>query len=133
MIWLLIILQIIFVKIGWWVYNAYYTQPKYNHPPIFWNPLARTLLVYGPLTGILGLVITAFFLTSHPWLFLFFTLAFWVYCGHKRNTALPGFVMPVLTEDGIKLEEVSAEEFLKDIRSQKRESSPNNNSQTQED
>lgn len=133
MIWLLIILQIIFVKISWWVYNAYYTQPKYNHPPIFWNPLARTLLVYGPLTGIFGLVITAFFLTYHPWLFLFFTLAFWVYCGHKRNTAPPGFVMPVLTEDGIKLEEVSAEEFLKDIRSHKRESSPNNNSQAQED
>lgn len=119
MIWLLAVLQVAFVWIGWWVYNSYFTQPRHNHPPVFWNPLIRTLLIYGPTIGIVGLVITAFFLTSHPWLFLLFTLAFWGYCGHKRKTAAPEHIMPVLTEDGVKLESFSAEELLKNIRGQK--------------
>jgi hypothetical protein len=118
MIWLLAVLQVAFIWIGWWVYNSYFTQPRHNHPPIFWNPLTRTLLIYGPSIGIIGLVIAAFFLTSHPWIFLFFTLAFWGYCGHKRKTTAPEHIMPVLTENGVKLEAVSTEELLKDIRAQ---------------
>jgi len=73
-----------------------------------------------------------FFLTSHPWLFLFFTLVFWGYCGHKRKTAAPGHIMPVLTEDGVKLESFSTEELLKDIRAQKRETAQKS-SQAKED
>ncbi len=132
MIWLLAVLQVAFVWIGWWVYNSYFTQPKHNHPPIFWNPLIRTLLIYGPSIGIVGLVIASFFLTSHPWPFLIFTLVFWGYCGHKRKTAAPGHIMPVLTEDGVRLETVSTKELLKDIRTQK-QGVPQNNSHGQED
>ncbi len=132
MIWLLAVLQVAFVWIGWWVYNSYFTQPRHNHPSIFWNPLTRTLLIYGLSIGIVGLVIAAFFLTSHPWLFLFFTLVFWGYCGHKKKAVAPGHIMPVLTEDGVKLEPFSTEELLKDIRGPKREVAQNN-SQAQED
>lgn len=132
MIWLLAVLQVAFVWMGWWVYNSYFTQPRHNHPPIFWNPLTRTLLIYGPSIGIVGVAIAAFFLTAHPWLFMFFTLVFWGYCGHRRKVAAPGHIMPVLTEDGVTLEAVSTEELLKDIRAQKRETAQNNN-QAQED
>lgn len=133
MIWLLIILQIIFVKIGWWVYNAYYTQPKYNHPAIFWNPLARLVLSYGPLIGIVGLVVAAFFITDHPWMFLIFTLCWWIYCGHKRNTESSKLLMPVLTEDGIEMEMFTTEELVKDIDLAKRGNGHNKQNNTQEE
>ncbi|MGQ0526714.1 MAG: hypothetical protein ACT4OY_01580 [Alphaproteobacteria bacterium] len=133
MIWLLAALQVAFIWIGWWVYNSYFTQPRHNHPPIFWNPVARALLIYGPSIGIVGLVIAAFFLTSHPWPFLIFTLVSWGYCGHKRKTAVPGHIMPVLTEDGVKLEAISTEELLEDIRSQKQAIFQSKNRTAQED
>lgn len=89
MILIFLILQVIFVKIGWWVYRVYFTEPKYSHPPIFWKPHMRLLLAYGPSTGMLGLAIAAFFLTTHPWYFLLFTLVFWGYCGHKYKHMSP--------------------------------------------
>ena len=102
-------------------------QPKHNRPPIFWNPILCRLLVYGPFIGIIGLVISAFALTGHPWLFLLFTVIWWAYNGHKRKSSHQGYIMPVLTEDGVKLETISTEKLLEDIRAQKQETTRNNN------
>lgn len=125
MIWLLAILQVACVKIGWWVYQVYFTQPSYNHPSIFWNPLMRTLLIYGPSMGIVALAISAFFLTSHPWLFLVSTIVFWGYCGHKRNTAIQSHTIPSLSDKEVGIEPFSDEELLADIRKHKQEISQN--------
>lgn len=119
MIWILGILQIFCVWIGWWVYRSYYTQPRYNHPAIFWNPLTRTLLTCGPTIGIVGLVITAFFLTAHPWIFLIFTLIVLGYNGRKSTTIAPEYAMPVLTEDDTQFEAFSTDNLLEDIRAHK--------------
>ena len=134
MIWIFGIFQIIFIQIGWWGYNSYLTQPRHNHPAIFWNPLARTLLIYGPTVGIVGLVIAAFFLTSHPWFFLGFTLILWGYGGRKKKAAAPGYIItPVMTEDGVVMEALSTEELLKDIRAYRQEVSENRKNVIQED
>lgn len=85
MIWIFLILQIILVRIGWWVYHTYFTQPRYNHPRIFWNPVARFILEYGPTTGIIGLVVAGFFFTSHPWLFLLLTVIVLGFFSRNKN------------------------------------------------
>lgn len=134
MIWIFAILQVIFMRIGWWVYNSYFTEPRHNHPAIFWNPLGRTLLIYGPTVGIVGLVIAAFFLTSHPWFFLGFTLILWGYGGYKRKATAQGYIItPVLTEDGVVMEALSTEELLKDICAFRHEASQKKKSGVQED
>lgn len=58
-----------------WVCKSYYMQPKFNHPPIFWNPILRHLLCIGPLVIFLGITIAAFFLTESPWWFLLLAFA----------------------------------------------------------
>lgn len=88
MIWLFVIFQIIFIHINWWAYNAYYMQPKYNHPAIFWNPLARKLLLTLPWIAIIGLAVSAFFYTHRPWLFLFFTAVWWIIMGYRGYKAI---------------------------------------------
>ncbi len=125
MIWVLGILQIISIKIGWWVYKVYFTQPPHNHPPIFWSYPMTILLVYGPSAGIVGLIIAAFFLTAHPWTFLVFTLLFWSYYGHKARSTTQSSIMPTLAENGVEFEPLSTEELLADIRAHKWKSPPN--------
>ncbi len=102
MIWLFVIFQIIFIHINWWAYNAYYVQPQYNHPVIFWNPLARKLLLTLPWIGIIGLVVSAFFFTDRPWLFLFLTAAWWLLMGYRGYKAIkvndPEKIPPITTE-----------------------------------
>ena len=83
MIWAFVILQIIFIHINWWGYNAYYMQAKYKHPAIFWNPVSRRLVLTLPWIGIIGLIASAFLLADHPWLFLFFTIAWWIMIGYR--------------------------------------------------
>ncbi|MBK6896185.1 MAG: hypothetical protein IPH06_06310 [Alphaproteobacteria bacterium] len=134
MIWIFGILQVIFIQIGWWVYNSYFIQPRHNHPAIFWNPLLRTLLIYGPTVGIVGLVIAAFFLTSHPWFFLGFTLILWGFGGRKKKASAPDcIIMPVLSEEGVVMEAVSTDELLKDIRAFRHDSSQKKKNGAKED
>ncbi len=123
MIWLLIIAQIILIQVGWWVYGSYFTQPKHNHPSIFWNPIARMLLVYGPTIGIIGTIALAFYLTDHGGLFLVLTLIWWGYSGYKRKKVSGGHenFMPILTEGGVKIAPSSSEDLLSDIRAHKNE------------
>lgn len=53
-----------------WVCKAYYMQPKFNHPAVFWNPILRQLLCIGSLIIFLVIVVAAFFLSQSPWWFL---------------------------------------------------------------
>ena len=54
-----------------WVMRNYYSQPKHNHPSIFWNKTSRMLLCNGPTIVIVTMVILAFFTIEYPWWFLF--------------------------------------------------------------
>lgn len=76
MIWILGVFQVFAVAAAHWVYNVYISQPKYNHPPIFWNTLPRFLIVNVSLLAPITLVTCAFFLTDSPWAFLLFTVGF---------------------------------------------------------
>lgn len=87
-IWLLILLQIILIHTNWWAYNAYYMRPAFNQPQIFWNPLTRKLLLTLPWVGIIGLIVSAFFLTDHPWIFLLFTVSWWGMIGYRGYARL---------------------------------------------
>ncbi len=75
-IWVFLFLQIIFIRMNWWGYNAYYMQPKHNHHSVFWNPISRWLVLTLPWVGIIGLVITSFFFTKYAVLFTALT-GFW--------------------------------------------------------
>lgn len=58
-----------------WVGKVFTSQPRFNHPKIFHNPLAQSVLCYGPMVTMAILVILAFVLTNSPWIFLGLTLA----------------------------------------------------------
>jgi magnesium-transporting ATPase (P-type) len=122
MIWILMLLQAVFMWIGWWVYNVYYTEPKHAHPSIFWNPLARAILAYVPTIGIFVLIVSAFFITNHPWFFLIFSVVLLLFSAHKMKKQETAHIMPVLTEDGIEFETFTTEELRNDIRKWKAES-----------
>ena len=67
---ILVIVQVLNLLVYWWVGNVFFSQPRHNHPRIFWNPTARLLLGYGPLIMLALLVVLAFFVTRSPWWFL---------------------------------------------------------------
>lgn len=117
MIWILIILQMGLIKLGWWVYNSYFMQPQHLHPPVFWDPFTRFVLIFGPSVGIIILITAAFTLTPYFLLFLIFTIVWFGYSGHKNKSRMQKHLMPTLTKDGISMEEFSTEEILEDIRS----------------
>ena len=128
----LILIQMFLIRTGWWVYYNYTTQPKYNHPMIFWNPLMRLALVVGPTACAILLVVFAFHQNIHPWWFLLFSIGWWIYGSklHKPKDDL--FLMQTLTEDGIRMENFSKEEILDDIRAWNNESSQNKNNDTED-
>lgn len=53
-----------------WVANNYYLRPRHDHPMIFWSPIGRFFLCTLPTLVMVGLVITAFWMATHPWWFL---------------------------------------------------------------
>lgn len=57
-----------------WVGMVYFSQPRFNHPAIFHNAAARSVLCYGPLIAMVILVLLAFALTDSPWWFLGLTV-----------------------------------------------------------
>jgi hypothetical protein len=50
--------------------RVFVSQPKFNHPAIFWNPTVAKTLVILPYRGFLAVAIGAFVLTAHGWWFL---------------------------------------------------------------
>ena len=58
-----------------WVVRSFVSQPKYNHPAIFYNPTARLLLCNGPFVVGAVLIVLSFFMTMSPWLFLGLSIA----------------------------------------------------------
>ncbi|MBL4803250.1 MAG: hypothetical protein JKY71_00150 [Alphaproteobacteria bacterium] len=86
MIWILFALQAALILLSGWVYQSYILKPKTDHPPIFWNPMARFALVTGVPFTLFGNIVLAFVFTLHPWWFLIFTiLGFIVVVGSKQK------------------------------------------------
>lgn len=81
------VLQAIFLFTYRWVGMVFISQPKINHPRIFWNPTSRLVLCYGPLAMMAVLVALAFMLTESPWLFLGLTVAGLIAFSSRPNTS----------------------------------------------
>ncbi|OFW87506.1 MAG: hypothetical protein A3J37_07285 [Alphaproteobacteria bacterium RIFCSPHIGHO2_12_FULL_45_9] len=113
---ILVIVQMLFMRISWWVYYSYMTQPRYNHPAIFWNPLVRTILIWGPFVGIASLFFVAFTMTSSPWWFVAFSIIWWMIGSKLHKPSQTGILMPTLSEDGITMEAFTPDELIQDIR-----------------
>lgn len=58
-----------------WVGKNFVTQPDWNVPGLFQNPLLARLLVIGPQVVFFGLIVAAFFLIVSPWWFLVFSVS----------------------------------------------------------
>lgn len=85
MIWMLLILQTVLLILSGWVYKSYFMQSKVNHPPIFWNPMARFMLVNGIPLALIGNTVLAFLLTDHPWWFAIASFVGFVVCVGKKQ------------------------------------------------
>lgn len=72
------ILQTVNLLLYGWVGRVFISQPRWKHPAIFHNAMARNLLVVGPLVVMVVLVVCSFVFTYSPWLFLGLTVAGWV-------------------------------------------------------
>lgn len=81
-------LQLINLMVFWWVNRVFVSQPRWNHPAIFHNAAARTVLLYGPILGMVALAIAAFVYTDSPWLFLGATLIGWVSASARPHSDL---------------------------------------------
>ena len=53
-----------------WVGKVYISQPRFNRPRLFWNPVVALILSNVPFVGFLGITIAGFILTEHGWWFL---------------------------------------------------------------
>ncbi|MFE8073524.1 hypothetical protein QQM79_20955 [Marinobacteraceae bacterium S3BR75-40.1] len=54
----------------WWVGKIFISQPDYNVPQIFRNPMAARTFVLFPQLGFVAVVISGFVFTEHGWWFL---------------------------------------------------------------
>jgi hypothetical protein len=79
------ILQVLCLLLYGWVGRVFISQPRWNHPAIFHNPVTRGVLVAGPLVAIVALVVCAFLFTNSPWLFLGLSVAGWVALSPRPN------------------------------------------------
>ena len=82
MIWALIVFQIISIQINWWVFFNHNIQPKHNHPPVFWNPVTKQLLLTMPWVTTIALVLLGFAFTDYGWIFLLVTFLWWIIRGY---------------------------------------------------
>jgi hypothetical protein len=83
--WILVVAQVLNLLIYRWVGAAFLSQPRSNHPMIFYSPVARILLAYGPLVIMVTLIALAFVLTDSPWWFLAGSLALWIAWSRMPN------------------------------------------------
>jgi hypothetical protein len=65
----------------WWVGKVFVSQPKFNHPRLFWKPAVAKALVTAPLLGFGAVVIGGFVFTTSGWLFLGSVVAAFVLLG----------------------------------------------------
>lgn len=56
--------------IYWWVGKVYISQPKWNHPRIFWHTVRAKILMIAPQLGFLISLIGGFVYTQNGWLYL---------------------------------------------------------------
>ena len=56
--------------IYWWVGKVYVSQPKFNHPSIFWNPTRAKILLVSPPIGFLLTIVGGFIYTENGWWYL---------------------------------------------------------------
>lgn len=54
----------------WWVGKVFVSQPKFNHPQLFWNPAVAKALVTAPLLGLGAVAVGGFVFTTSGWWFL---------------------------------------------------------------
>ena len=86
--WTLWAIQIVALLIYRWVGKVFFSQPRFNHPAIFWNPTSRFILCYAPMVVMAILVALAFFITQSPWWFLGFSFIGFVMCSTKPSPEL---------------------------------------------
>lgn len=68
-----IILWVVFAVsaiLFWWVGKSFMSQPDYNVPEIFRNPVIGKLLVLTPQLGFLAVAILGFVFTEDGWWYL---------------------------------------------------------------
>lgn len=68
-----IVLWVLFgisAAIYWWVGKVYISQPKFNHPSIFWSPMRAKILLLAPQVGFLLAVVGGFVYTENGWWYL---------------------------------------------------------------
>ncbi len=66
-LWLLLAVS---VATYWWVGKVYISQPRFNHPALFWRSSIAKALVLGPQIVLAVVVIGGFFFTKSGWWFL---------------------------------------------------------------
>lgn len=67
---LLWILFVVSAALFWWVGKAFVSQPRSNHPGIFWNSMVAKILVIAPLLGLGAVAVGGFVFTASGWWFL---------------------------------------------------------------
>jgi hypothetical protein len=68
--WVLGIIQLVNIGLMRYVGKNFITQPDWNVPALFRNPLIARLLVIGTQVLFVVLIVLAFFLSKSPWWFL---------------------------------------------------------------
>ena len=63
------VVQFVNILIMRYVGKNFITQPDWNVPSIFRNPVAGKLLVIGPQVALVALIILGFIVTNSPWWF----------------------------------------------------------------
>lgn len=71
-----------------WVGAVYVSQPRENHPAIFWNPVAATALTILPFAGFILVAICGFIYTSAGWYYLAGSIISWLLPMLKNRSAI---------------------------------------------
>lgn len=61
-----------------WIGRVFFFRPQWQHPAIFWNPIVRVILAFGPFVAMVVLVVCAFLFTRSPWLFVALSVGGWI-------------------------------------------------------
>ena len=70
----------------WWVGKVFVSQPKFNHPQLFWNPAVAKTLVAAPLLGFGAVAIGGFVFTANGWWFVGAVVAAFVLLSARHAT-----------------------------------------------
>lgn len=71
----------------WWVGKVFVSQPKHNHPQLFWNPAVAETLVTAPLLGLGAVAVGGFLFTTSGWWFLGAAVAAFVLLGVRPGAS----------------------------------------------